>query len=149
VDLLGDHCCVDCAQCKECFSARLDSEETGGEDKAVEAHLASCATCRRFADKAARVTNLARMIAAAHQHHVIEPILSGPPRRPALAIVPRARQPESQLTRRPSPDFRGDDDLLHLSHGNDVRAAIESASWCGCTCCRRLVEHLSPPRRPR
>lgn len=55
-----DHCHVNCTQCREALSARLDGEDDGAQPGAVEAHLATCFGCCRFADEAARVTKLAR-----------------------------------------------------------------------------------------
>ena len=49
-----------CADCREALSARLDDEELPGERSEVDAHLAGCADCRRYAERAARVTRLAR-----------------------------------------------------------------------------------------
>ncbi len=57
---MGDHCHVDCTECREALSARLDGEASAGESRAVDAHVASCAACRWFGDEAARVTSLAR-----------------------------------------------------------------------------------------
>jgi predicted anti-sigma-YlaC factor YlaD len=75
VDTVGDHYCVDCARCMECFSAQLDSEETETEREAIDTHLTVCATCRRFADNAARVTRLARTVVAANEFGIGEPII--------------------------------------------------------------------------
>lgn len=54
---------MDCTQCRETLSARLDSEETPTESSAVDAHLTTCAACRQFADDATRVTRLVRSAA--------------------------------------------------------------------------------------
>ncbi|MGH3429575.1 MAG: zf-HC2 domain-containing protein [Mycobacteriales bacterium] len=51
---------MNCVKYREALSAQLDGEETAAERGAIDAHLASCAACRRFADDAARVTRLAR-----------------------------------------------------------------------------------------
>jgi Putative zinc-finger len=61
---MRDNCAVDCAQCREALSARLDGENSAAEAGAVNAHLAICAACRQFADDAARVTRLARTAVA-------------------------------------------------------------------------------------
>jgi hypothetical protein len=61
---MRDHCSMDCIQCREALSARLDGEESGAESGAVDAHLAICVACCRFADDAARVTRLARTAVA-------------------------------------------------------------------------------------
>lgn len=52
-----------CDRCRETVSARLDGEVPGTGDaqaSAVDAHLAGCADCRAWADRAAAVTRLAR-----------------------------------------------------------------------------------------
>jgi predicted anti-sigma-YlaC factor YlaD len=51
---------VECRQCREALSARLDGEDGAGERSAVDAHLADCADCRRWWEDAAAVTRLAR-----------------------------------------------------------------------------------------
>ncbi|MEO7195297.1 MAG: zf-HC2 domain-containing protein [Pseudonocardiaceae bacterium] len=51
---------MDCAQCREALSARLDGEERPTESGALGAHLATCAACRQFADDVARITRLVR-----------------------------------------------------------------------------------------
>lgn len=51
---------MDCERCREAVSARLDDEDTGADDAAVDAHLAACAACRVAADRAAHVTRLVR-----------------------------------------------------------------------------------------
>lgn len=57
---------VDCAQCREALSARLDGEENPTESGAVDAHLATCAACCQFADDAAHITRLARSAGETH-----------------------------------------------------------------------------------
>jgi predicted anti-sigma-YlaC factor YlaD len=49
-----------CADCREALSARLDDEELPEERAEVDGHLAGCADCRRYAERAAHVTRLAR-----------------------------------------------------------------------------------------
>jgi len=67
---------VDCAQCREALSARLDGEESAAERGAIDAHLVSCAACRRFADAAARVTRLARTDVAIQAPDVASALMS-------------------------------------------------------------------------
>jgi hypothetical protein len=119
MDAAGDHYCVDCARCMECFSAQLDSEETETEREAIDTHLTVCATCRRFADNAARVTRLARTVVAVHEFTIVEPIIV-------------------------SDGGWGFDRVR-----GGLRAIVEAAQWCGCPCCRRLVGRLTPPSRSR
>ncbi|MGH3788041.1 MAG: zf-HC2 domain-containing protein [Pseudonocardiaceae bacterium] len=58
---------MDCTACREALSARLDGEEGEAERPAIDAHLAICAACRRFADDAARVTRLVRTTVATQE----------------------------------------------------------------------------------
>ncbi|MGH3670389.1 MAG: zf-HC2 domain-containing protein, partial [Pseudonocardiaceae bacterium] len=51
---------MDCTQCREALSARLDGEESPTGSNALDAHLATCAACRRFTDEAANLTRLVR-----------------------------------------------------------------------------------------
>jgi predicted anti-sigma-YlaC factor YlaD len=83
---------VNCSQCQEALSARLDGEESAAEQNAIEAHLASCTACRRFAEGAARVTRLARTAVAVPEPDVVAAVLAAAPRsrRPRLTTVLRA-----------------------------------------------------------
>lgn len=56
---------MDCTQCREALSAQMDGEESAAEQSELDAHLAVCGGCCRFADDAARLTRLARTPAAA------------------------------------------------------------------------------------
>jgi predicted anti-sigma-YlaC factor YlaD len=51
---------MQCEECREAISARLDGEDRPGESAAVDTHLSTCPDCRAFVDRAARVTRLAR-----------------------------------------------------------------------------------------
>lgn len=42
---------MDCEQCRAALSARLDGEDPGLPGPALDAHLAGCAACRRFAER--------------------------------------------------------------------------------------------------
>ncbi len=53
-----------CGDCRDAISARLDGEDLPGESEQVDAHVARCAGCRAFAERAARVTRLTRTRAA-------------------------------------------------------------------------------------
>ncbi|HKR50872.1 MAG TPA: zf-HC2 domain-containing protein [Pseudonocardiaceae bacterium] len=75
---------MDCTQCREALSARLDGEESAPERDALDAHLVSCAACRRFAEQAARVTRLARTAVATQEPDVVAAV---------LAAAPRSRRP--------------------------------------------------------
>jgi len=76
---------VDCTQCKEALSARLDGEDSEAERSAVDEHVATCPGCHRFADDAARVTRLARTAVATPEPDVIDAV---------LAAAPRSRRPQ-------------------------------------------------------
>lgn len=71
---------MDCTQCKEALSARLDGEESEAERAAVDTHLASCTACHRFADDAARVTRLARTTVATAEPDIVVAVLAAAPR---------------------------------------------------------------------
>ncbi|MGH3812114.1 MAG: zf-HC2 domain-containing protein [Pseudonocardiaceae bacterium] len=82
---------MDCTQCREALSARLDGEESAAQRCTIDAHLVTCAACRRFADEAARVTRLARTALATPEPDVAEAVLAAAPRsrRPRLATALR------------------------------------------------------------
>ncbi|MGH3899276.1 MAG: zf-HC2 domain-containing protein [Pseudonocardiaceae bacterium] len=82
---------MDCTQCREALSARLDGEESAVERRTIDTHLAACVSCRRFADEAARVTRLARTTVATQQPDVVEAVLAAAPRprRPRLVTALR------------------------------------------------------------
>ena len=74
---MRDHCHVDCTECREALSARLDGEASATESRAVDAHLAICATCCWFGDEAARVTRLARAAVSTQPSDVtVEPVFT-------------------------------------------------------------------------
>ena len=50
-----------CEDCRDAISTRMDGETPADDAGAVEHHLAGCAACRTFADRAAHVTRLARI----------------------------------------------------------------------------------------
>jgi predicted anti-sigma-YlaC factor YlaD len=82
---------VDCTQCREVLSARLDGEDSAAERSTIDAHLTACAACRRFADQAARVTRLARTAMATQEPDVVAAVLAAAPRsrRPLLTTALR------------------------------------------------------------
>ncbi|MGC4821781.1 zf-HC2 domain-containing protein [Micromonospora sp. DT63] len=83
-----------CEQWREILSAQFDGEETPAEQAGADAHLAECATCRRWYDRAAAVTRRARLTLAApgpDLTHVILATLPAPRRlRDRLVLTLRA-----------------------------------------------------------
>jgi phosphoribosylaminoimidazole (AIR) synthetase len=67
---------VDCTQCREALSARLDGEDSPTESSAVDAHLATCLGCSQFGDDAAQITTLARSTTATPAPDVSAKVLS-------------------------------------------------------------------------
>jgi predicted anti-sigma-YlaC factor YlaD len=70
-----------CEDFREAISARLDGEDLPGEADAVDAHLRTCADCRAFADRAARVTRLTRVRLAEPEPDLVEAVLAADPPR--------------------------------------------------------------------
>ncbi|OZM81402.1 zf-HC2 domain-containing protein [Pseudonocardia sp. MH-G8] len=64
-----------CEECRDAISARMDGEDAGVDGDAIERHLAGCARCRGFADRAARVTRLTRIRPAEPDHDVLPGLL--------------------------------------------------------------------------
>jgi predicted anti-sigma-YlaC factor YlaD len=59
----GQESDLDCRECREAVSARLDGEDPPGGiagAERAEAHLSTCSACRMFVDDAAHITRLAR-----------------------------------------------------------------------------------------
>jgi predicted anti-sigma-YlaC factor YlaD len=82
---------VDCAECREALSARLDGEESAAERAAIEVHLVTCAACRWFVDEAARVTRLARTGVAIREPDVVDAVLAATPRSRRCQLVTALR----------------------------------------------------------
>jgi hypothetical protein len=83
-----DHCHVDCTKCRETVSARLDGESSAAESRAVDAHLAICATCCWFADETARVTRLARAAVSTQAPELpVEPVFTIDGRATVLQVL--------------------------------------------------------------
>lgn len=57
----GDNEDMKCDAYREAISARIDGEDVGLEPPAIDAHLATCAACRAWADAAIGVTRAARV----------------------------------------------------------------------------------------
>jgi predicted anti-sigma-YlaC factor YlaD len=82
---------VNCTQCREALSARLDGEDSEAERDRVDVHLVTCPACQAFADAAARVTRLARTTVATQEPDVVAAVLAAAPRsrRPQLIVAAR------------------------------------------------------------
>jgi predicted anti-sigma-YlaC factor YlaD len=52
---------VQCDECREILSARLDGEDRAGEAAAADAHVANCDACAQWGEDAATVTRLVRL----------------------------------------------------------------------------------------
>lgn len=79
-----------CADARDVISARLDDEELPGEAAALDAHLAGCAGCRRYADQAAYVTRLTRTRAAEPAPDLVAAVVDAAPppgRRPGAGGI--------------------------------------------------------------
>jgi predicted anti-sigma-YlaC factor YlaD len=71
-----DHRRMRCEDCRDAISARMDGEDPGVAADAVERHLAGCAACRAFADRAAHVTRMARIRPAEDHPDVLPGLLA-------------------------------------------------------------------------
>ena len=80
-----------CEQVRELLSAQLDGEDDRSERAVVEAHLGECVDCRRWLNRAAAVTRLARTSLVTRVPDLSEAVLAAVPlpRRPRLARVLR------------------------------------------------------------
>lgn len=77
---------MDCQQCREAVSARLDGEVDVAESAAIDVHLDGCAACRSAQEQAVRVTELARA------YRELEPDPAAVER--AALVGPNTRAPE-------------------------------------------------------
>jgi predicted anti-sigma-YlaC factor YlaD len=69
-----------CDECREAISAQLDDEEAGAPVAEVDAHVASCADCSRFALTAAELHRAVRVRAAESVPDLSTAILAKAPR---------------------------------------------------------------------
>jgi predicted anti-sigma-YlaC factor YlaD len=70
---------VECEECREALSARLDGEEDVAERAGVDRHLAGCGACRQWFDDAAAVTRLTRTGLVTVSPGVSETVLTAAP----------------------------------------------------------------------
>jgi predicted anti-sigma-YlaC factor YlaD len=70
---------MDCDTAREAISARIDGEDDGLADDALEAHLASCPACRGWEQRAHMVTRRARLGGAFLDHDLAPRVLAAAP----------------------------------------------------------------------
>lgn len=63
---------MNCDECREILSARLDGEDRPGEAAAADAHVAGCDACAQWWEAAVQVTRLARLAAVPEPEPVSE-----------------------------------------------------------------------------
>ncbi|HEX5594541.1 MAG TPA: zf-HC2 domain-containing protein, partial [Micromonosporaceae bacterium] len=80
-----------CEQWRELLSAQLDGEEDRAERSTVDAHLAECADCVRWLDRAAAVTRLARTSLVAEPPPISDAVLAAVPRPRRNRLAPALR----------------------------------------------------------
>ena len=81
-----------CPSFREAISARLDGEPLGMSARALDDHLAGCATCAAWAEDAARVTRRARLAGAPPVPDLTVAVLGALPRAlPGMAVAVRSR----------------------------------------------------------
>lgn len=130
---------MNCAQCREALSARLDGEQGAEEGVALDAHLRRCTGCRRFADDAARITRLARTSIVTETPDLTETVLAAAPRsrrpqiltalRVLLALVGLAQLTVAVRAVAAVQAAGHEHDSDHLSGAALVHFAHESAAW--------------------
>ena len=73
---------MQCDRFREAISARIDGEDPGLPDAAIEAHLAGCAACRAWQQRAHAVTRRARLGGSFLDHDLTPLVLAAAPARP-------------------------------------------------------------------
>ncbi|MGW4215276.1 zf-HC2 domain-containing protein [Lentzea sp. NPDC004789] len=86
---------MECYICREALSARLDGEAEGVPADQVDAHLESCASCRKWHDNAAALTRTLRVRPATPVPDLTASILGSAP--PVTPPVPRGWLPRGLL----------------------------------------------------
>jgi len=77
--LNDDNVGMDCGQCREAVSARLDGEDDPDERAVADAHLETCAPCREFVNRAAHINRLARTGVAQPVPDLVDAVLAVAP----------------------------------------------------------------------
>lgn len=84
----GDNLHVDCDTCREAVSARADGEAEPVPAEDTDAHLATCAECRRWQEDAAALTRALRVRPAAGVPDLVADVLAAAPPAPPVARTP-------------------------------------------------------------
>lgn len=74
---------MDCSEAREAISASIDGEDLGLPREAVDAHLAGCADCRSWRQRAHALTRRARLGSVFLDHDLLPVVLATSPRVPA------------------------------------------------------------------
>jgi predicted anti-sigma-YlaC factor YlaD len=77
---------MDCDTAREAISARIDDEDSGVPDAALEAHLSGCAACRAWEQRAHVVTRRARLGGAFLDHDLTARVRAAAPPPPARRL---------------------------------------------------------------
>jgi predicted anti-sigma-YlaC factor YlaD len=77
---------MDCDRAREAISARIDDEDSGVSDAALEAHLSGCAACRAWEQRAHVVTRRTRLGGAFLDHDLTTRVLAAVPPPPARRL---------------------------------------------------------------
>jgi hypothetical protein len=82
---------MECDRVREAISARIDGEEAGLPPGVLDTHLAGCAACRGWQQRAHAMTRRARLGGAFLDHDLTASVLAAAPRTPVSAgvILPR------------------------------------------------------------
>ena len=126
-----------CEDCREAISARLDGELGPSESRRVDVHLAGCAACRRFEERAAAVTRAARTRVAETAPDLVDvvwpslmPCRSTPRRlRAADGVGWCGGRPARAGRHRRHATVSGADDGPRLVGAASAHLAHESAAW--------------------
>lgn len=70
---------MECDRAREAISARIDGEDPGVPQDAVEAHLAGCAACRQWQQRAHELTRRARLGGPVMDHDLTAAVLAAVP----------------------------------------------------------------------
>src|SRR4051794_41787853 len=89
----GDYGCMACERWREMLSAQLDGEDDPAGRPLVDEHLAGCAGCREWLDRAATVNRLTRTAGGVPGPAPSAGIAAAPPPAPPRGPVPPAAAP--------------------------------------------------------